>query len=153
MKVTFVVNRIVERRWLPCQQCTGLRGVFAKRHPPRRLMRGRACASRGDEESCVEAVKGMNSPILLGISHANVDVLLLASSPTSAALILLSNADVLLGVRVLLVEAVTTFPSSALDSYSLVSLYLGGIRSLLVPVGRGKDAERDTVGVLVGQFL
>lgn len=76
------------------------------------------------------------------------------TSGTAAVVFSRSDADVLadallvtgraglLGLRLLLL-----FPSSALDCYLLLSLDLFGL--LVVLVGRWKDAERDSGGVLV----
>lgn len=69
------------------------------------------------------------------------DTDLLLSSPSWAALIFLSDADVFARVavvtliRALLGVSITnTFPFSALSRDTLVSLDFGGLRSLLVPV-------------------
>jgi hypothetical protein len=87
---------------------------------------------------------------------SDADVLLATHTASWSAAVFFSDADVLACVavvttgRALLGVSITlTFPSSALDSYTLVSLDFGGVGSLLVvPVGRRKDAERDSVVIL-----
>jgi hypothetical protein len=91
-------------------------------------------------------------PVTLDVAvlFGHTDVLL--SSPARATAVFFSDADFFAGVAVvtsfgaLLGESVSnTFPFSALDRDTLVSLDFGGFRSLLVPVCRRKDAERDSM--------
>lgn len=84
----------------------------------------------------------------------NADVLadVLCSSTTTSVAVFFGDAYVLAvgtvvstgraGLRVVSLSSI--FPSSALDGYTLVSLDLSCFGTLLVPVGRRKDAERDS---------
>lgn len=90
----------------------------------------------------------------------DADVLLSSHRVSSTIAVFLSDADVLAVsifltgraglVRILLL---LTFPSSALDCDVLFRLDLGGLFSLFVLIGRRKDAERDSVRLLVSRFL
>lgn len=83
----------------------------------------------------------MDSPVVV-VVDVNVDILLPAPVARTVTLVVsLSDAGVLgVGELTLLVH---TVPSGALDGEVGVGLDGSGVRRLSVPVGGGKDAERD----------
>lgn len=100
-------------------------------------------------------VTALFEAVVAAVVLEDADFLFSADASGTAAVVFgRSDADVLadallvtgraglLGLRLLLL-----FPSSALDCYLLLSLDLFGL--LVVLVGRWKDAERDSVDVLV----
>ena len=101
-----------------------------------------------------ESVRGIGYlPLAVNVAVLFGYADLLLSSPTGATAVFLSDADVFACVAVVTltwallgVSITNTFPFSALfNRDTLVSLDLGGLRSLLVPVRGRKDAERDSM--------
>lgn len=120
----------------------------------------------------------MYSPLAVNVYFdSGIDAVLVLMATGSGVAIVFTNADVLAEVfsftttsvaiffgdaYVLAVGTVVStgraglrgeslssiFPSSALDGDTLVSLDFSGFGTLLVPVGRRKDAERDSVDVV-----
>ena len=104
------------------------------------------------ERSVGKSAKYLPLLVDVAVLFGDADVLLSPHTAGAAALSVgLSDADVLPGVPVVTtgragllgVSITLTFPSSALNRNTFVSLDFGALRSLLVPVRGRKDAERD----------
>lgn len=100
----------------------------------------------------LDTVVGKTAGTGVLVVGGDVDVL---ASLFRAALeaVLLADADFLTRETVfatwLLSRFRSLFPSSALDSHTFLSLDFSRLGGLVVSVGRGKDAERDSVRLLV----